>query len=101
MLSDVPDLTIILDIPAQRGLSAPPGACGEALGFDREEDRFERLDIEFHVPASFLDIAAQEPERCVVLDAGQSIDAVAAKVRETIDDALPRPKRSPLHEFIR
>ena len=99
MLSDVkPDLTIILDIPAQEGIErSTRRLAGEALGFDREEDRFERLDIEFHekLRQGFLDIAAQESERCVVLDAGQSIDAVAAKVREIIDDRLAKAEKKP------
>jgi dTMP kinase len=69
----VPDLTILLDLPAADGL-ARKGV--------EETTRFEALDLRFHerVRAGFLAIAAQEPSRFRVVDASQSPDAVFADV---------------------
>jgi dTMP kinase len=38
--------------------------------------------------AAFRNIAAREPERCVLIDAEADIDAVAARVWETVAAAL-------------
>jgi dTMP kinase len=69
----VPDLTILLDLPVADGL-ARKGV--------EETTRFEALDLAFHerVRAGFLAIAAQEPARFRLVDAGQSPDAVFADV---------------------
>jgi dTMP kinase len=66
-----PDLTLVLDLPVTEGLRRAASRPGAA-------DRFERLDREFHerLRAGFLAIAAAEPERCVVIDATASLEAV-------------------------
>ena len=70
-----PDLTLILDLDVDIGLKRA-GARGGA------EQRFENFDKEFHqkLRQSFLDIAARNPERCVVIDAAQNEDQVAAAI---------------------
>ena len=70
-----PDLTLILDLDVDIGLKRA-GARGGV------EQRFESFDRDFHqkLRLSFLDIAARNPERCVVIDAGQSEEAVAAAI---------------------
>jgi dTMP kinase len=70
-----PGLTLILDLPVEIGL-------GRVL----EQQRYERMGRAFHerLHAGFLAIAEKEPERCVVLDATRSIDAVAADVRAAV-----------------
>jgi dTMP kinase len=76
--ADVPDLTLILDIDPALGLAR---SRGEEVG----EDRFEKMDLDFHrrVRAMFIEIAAIEPARCKIIDASQSAEAVlAAAVRE-------------------
>ncbi len=81
--ADCPDLTLMLDIDPIIGLARSRGAH---MG----EDRFERKGAEFHarVRAEFLEIAAREPERCKVIDASQTAEAVlAASLREI--EALP------------
>jgi dTMP kinase len=81
--ADYPDLTLILDIDPAIGLAR---SRGTHLG----EDRFEKMDIEFHqrVRQGFLEIAEIEHERCKVIDASQSADAVlAAALREV--EAVP------------
>ncbi len=68
-----PQLTLILDLPAELGLARAAARRG-----DGAEDRFEGERIGFHrrLRQAFLDIAAAEPERCVVLDASLSPDEV-------------------------
>lgn len=57
-----PDLTILLDIPTQKGLSRKQ---------NKANDRFEAEDIAFHnrVRDGYLKLAAEEPERWLVIDA--------------------------------
>ena len=72
-----PDLTLILDLPPEVGL---------ARAAERRQatpaDRFEAEGLAFHntLRRAFLDIAAAEPRRCVVVDAGGSEDEVAAAI---------------------
>lgn len=62
----MPDLTLMLDIPAETGLERAAMRRGQA-----GKDRFEAEDVGFHrkLRQAFLDIAASEPERCVVINA--------------------------------
>ena len=78
-----PDLTLILDLPPEAGL-ARAQARGEG------EDRYERMGLDFHrrLRAAFLEIAAEEPERCMVVDADGDIEAVAARINSAIEDRL-------------
>src|SRR5262249_51460779 len=69
-----PDRTFVLDLDPAAGLARPQG---QHVG----EDRFEKKAGDFHarVRAEFLAIAAREPKRCVVLDAGKpAADVLAA-----------------------
>ncbi len=79
----MPDLTLILDLPVELGLSraAQRGAA---------EARFEAKDIAFHerLRERFLAIARMEPERCAVIDASQSADDVAQAVWNVVEDRL-------------
>lgn len=65
-----PDLTLVLDLPPETGLARAKARRG-----DGGVDRFEGEDIGFHrgLRQAFLDIAAAEPERCVVIDASQGV----------------------------
>jgi dTMP kinase len=73
-----PDLTLILDVPAEIGLAR--------RGHDAPETRFEGKGAAFHqrVRDGFLQLAAEEPSRCRVIDAGQGVDAVAAALRTAV-----------------
>ena len=69
-----PDITFILDIPPEDGLKR---------AFDRgTTNRMEDMDMSFHhnLRKAFLDIARQEPDRCVVLDALKSPDALHEEI---------------------
>ena len=82
-----PDLTLVLDIDPQLGLAraARRRAPGEA------SDRFESEDLAFHtrLREAFLAIAAAEPQRCAVLDARLSPDALAQSAFSVLEQRLP------------
>ena len=80
-----PDLTLILDLPAERGLERAAGRGGA-------EVRFESKGLKFHqrLREGFLAVAAAEPDRCRVIDAGQPLEAVAAVVAGTVDALMAR-----------
>ncbi len=75
-----PDLTIYLDIDYRTGLARARARNAEQDGPD--ESRMEAQSEEFHdrVRAGYLTLAAAEPERIRTIDAGQSIEAVAAAI---------------------
>lgn len=86
-----PDLTIVLDIDTQTGLRRSTRRMeGECFDDGRSEDRFERLDVEFHkrLRQGFLEIAAANPQRCCVIDASGSVDEVAAQIEALVKDRL-------------
>ena len=74
-----PDLTIILDIDPAAGLAR---AHKKLQGLGSTEDRYERMDMDFHrrLRMGFLRIAEQEPQRCIVIDAAQDETAVHAAI---------------------
>ena len=79
-----PDLTIILDIDSKLGLSRSLSRKGNT------ETRFEDMALTFHqnVREGFLEIAKQNPQRCVVVDASHSIEAVQKEIQRIIQDKL-------------
>lgn len=78
-----PDLTLILDLPVENGLARAATRRGQ-------ETRYESLPADFHqrVRAGFLDIAAAEPTRCVVIDATAGIDDIAAAIADALATRL-------------
>ena len=73
-----PDVTFILDIPPQEGLKR---------AFNRgSTNRMEDMDLSFHhnLRQAFLDIARQEPQRCVVLDALKTPDVLHGEIIDSI-----------------
>ena len=64
---DMPDLTLVLDVPPETGL-ARVQERGE------ETNRFEEENLQFHreLRAAYREIAEGEPERCLLIDASQS-----------------------------
>ncbi len=78
-----PDLTLILDLPIEVGLErAMSREGGKAI----KEDRIERMGKALHEQSRsvFLEIAEQEPDRCVVVDADQSVDELQLELRTII-----------------
>jgi len=72
-----PDLTIILDVPVEIGMERAAKRRGGGA-----PDRFEAEDIRFHegLRDAYRQIAAAEPERCVLIDATADADTVAADI---------------------
>lgn len=75
-----PDVTFILDLPVEVGLM-------RALERGDGEDRYERMGADFHnrMRDGFLEISEKDPDRCIVIDAADSIDAI----HQAILTALP------------
>jgi dTMP kinase len=85
-----PDLTFILDLPVANGLARSLRQKDSASGKENTEDRFENMKIDFHekLRHGFLDIAAQDKTRCVVVDALQPPQAVYDMIWERVHHAL-------------
>jgi dTMP kinase len=79
-----PDLTLILDLPAEEGL-ARAQARGEGA-----ETRFEKFDIGFHekLRRAFAELAVGERERCALIDGTRDAETVAASVWATVQERL-------------
>jgi dTMP kinase len=80
-----PDLTIILDVPVEVGLKRAAARRGAGA-----PDRFEAEDIKFHqeLRDAYRQIAAEDPNRCVLIDATPNPDVVAAQVWTVLRDHL-------------
>ncbi len=76
----VPDLTIILDLPAVTGLARAKARGGAG------EDRFERMGLAFHekLRAGFRAIARRDNERCVLIDGTAAIGDVHGAICEVV-----------------
>lgn len=70
-----PNLTFILDLPPQIGLA-------RALARNADQSRFEKMTLEFHekLRASFLQIAKDEPKRCVVISADDNENKIRQQI---------------------
>ena len=79
----LPDLTILLDLDAAAAAERR-NKTGEA------PDRLEREKIEFFeaVRQAFLDMAKDEPNRWLVVDARQSIEEMQAQIRARVSQLL-------------
>jgi dTMP kinase len=78
-----PDLTAILDVPVEVGLKRAAVRRGAAAA-----DRFESEDVKFHqqLREAYRQIAASEPERCVLIDASEEPAKVAANIWSALRD---------------
>ena len=78
-----PDLTLILDLPVERGLARATARAGG-------ETRFEQKDRAFHerLRQGFLDIARREPQRCVVIDAAADVETVHRAMIDAVRERL-------------
>lgn len=86
-----PDLTFILDIDPEEGLTrSERRLASEKLGLKQTEDKFERMDFEFHkkLRRGFLDITEREPERCHVMDAGLAVEDLGQAIEDIVLERL-------------
>lgn len=80
-----PDLTIILDLEPEVGLAR---SFNKAKSMEVKELRFEGRELAFHqnLRRGFLEIAAAEPQRCVVLDADKTIEALHQDIVKIVNE---------------
>ncbi len=81
----LPSLTVLLDLDAASAV-ARRAKTGDA------PDRLEREKVEFFeaVRACYLELAAAEPDRFLVVDARLSVDEIQAQIRARVDELLGR-----------
>jgi dTMP kinase len=84
-----PDLTILLDLPAELGLSRAWKQINKGAR-NNEETRFEEETLSFHkkVRSGYLEIARLEPERFRIIDASDKEKDVREKIIKTLSDAM-------------
>lgn len=82
-----PDLTLILDLPAEEGLRRAHARNADDGG---AADRFEVMKLSFHedLRREFLEIANAEPWRCMVIDSTRPQDAVAEEIWSVVCERL-------------
>jgi dTMP kinase len=85
----VPDLIVLIDVPVEVGLARRDAGRSEEL--TRFEDA-SRHDLAFHrrVREGYLEMAASDPDRWVILDGSATPDEVAAAVAQAVELALGR-----------
>jgi len=81
-----PDITFLLDCPAEIGLER----IAKRDKNERKKDRFERKTLDFHVKIryGYLALADKHKERFKIIDATLPEDRVARKIREIIAPCL-------------
>jgi len=80
-----PDLTIILDVPVEVGMQRAAARRGSGAA-----DRFESEDVKFHkgLREAFRSIAADDPKRCVLIDATAAPESVSHIVWDAVRERL-------------
>jgi dTMP kinase len=83
-----PDLTILLDVPVERGLKL-------AHAKKKGHDRLERAGFPFHrrVRAGFLAMARAQPKRFCVIPQQDEIDATQTMIRDKVTAFLKKRKK--------
>jgi dTMP kinase len=78
----LPDLTIVLDVDPSVGLARVVGP-----------DRLESEPVEWHqrVRRAFLDIAAAQPDRYLVLDGSRPVEDLAVEIATVVSDLVGDP----------
>ena len=81
----LPALTVLLDLDAASAV-ARRAKTGDA------PDRLEREKVEFFeaVRACYLELAAAEPERFLVVDARLTVEEIQSQIRARVDELLGR-----------
>jgi dTMP kinase len=79
-----PDLTFIFDLAPEEGL-------GRSMKRHKQtattEDRYELMGLDFHqrLRNGFLEIAKKFPDRCVIIDAAQDVEAVHRQALKVVE----------------
>jgi dTMP kinase len=85
MIGREPDMTILIDMDSNTGLT-------RALSRQGVEERFESFgaDLQAQMRAGFLSLAKEFKERFVVINGARSIGEVSVDVCQTVDDHLTK-----------
>ncbi len=76
----VPNLTILFTID--------PAVAVSRCGVRGEHTKFEKIEFLNIVQGNFLKLAEKEPQRFVIIDAGNALEAVGNEVKDTIKNFL-------------
>lgn len=78
-----PDLTLLLDVPAELGLA-------RTVKRETVKDRIEQEKINFFVRVrnTYLERAKQDPKRIKIIDASQPLPAVEAQIYNVLSDFI-------------
>ena len=79
---DLPDLTLILDLPPEAGLERAAGR-GTLSRYDAE-----RIETHETLRQGFLEVAEAEPKRCILIDGSLPVVSVATAVWEAVHQKL-------------
>jgi len=81
-----PDLTLILDMPAETGLTR----ASKRRGTKAAADRFEAEALTFHkeLREAYRLLAAAEPDRCLLIDAAEPKGKVADRIWKAVSERL-------------
>ena len=78
-----PDLTFIFDMPVETALERMQARNSEASHYDKKNKEFHE-----NIRNAFLQIAKDESERCVVVNAQASIEEVATRIEAICQERL-------------
>ena len=89
-----PDLTLILDLPAEIGLARAIARRGAVAA-----DGFEAESLAYHrgLRQCYLDLANCEPDRCFIVDAAGNEQDVAERVWHIVSERLLAPDNGHPH----
>jgi dTMP kinase len=92
-----PDLTFILDVPAEVGLArATTRRLARAIAGE-DADAFEKRDLDYHerLRQGFLEVAKADPHRCQVIDGTATSEKIAADVWAIVQRRMLPPGQQP------
>jgi len=81
-----PNLTILLDLPPEEGISRKFGT--------KKTDHFEQQELAFHqkVREGYLKLAANDPQRWLVIDGNQSKEKIGETIWQRVSQLLSHSK---------
>ena len=83
-----PDLTVLLDVDIEIGLSRRSSDSGKWDRLDAMAEAFHR-----RVRAGYLEMAAAQPERWAIVDASQPLDDVCDAVKRVVLERVEQAKK--------
>jgi dTMP kinase len=89
LADSTPDLTILLDCPAELGLGRSRRRIRQE-GKESAEGRFEEKELVFHerVRTGYLKLARMEPERFCIINGAQAVEATQQEIYAAVERTL-------------